>query len=266
MRDPDLQTGVEADVDGAVLTLTINRPDRGNALRQQDCEELIAHLNGIDGGGDVRAILIRSEGKNFCAGADLVSANSGDARPRVGHLTRSLATGAHGLVSAVYNSPVPTVSAVQGKAMGLGLHIVAASDFAIAAAGASFTEPFCKRGFSADSGATFLLPSLIGQRRARQMLLRGISVDAETAAQWGLVDDVVGAEALERAARELAEELAQGPTYSLTHIKRLLNGNGGLDAALAREANSVEVTVRSADFKEGLKAFAERREPAFTGN
>jgi len=215
----------------------------------------------------VRAIVLRAEGRNFCAGADLVSANADQGKPRIGHLSRALESGAHGLISAVWNCPVPTVSAVQGKAIGLGLHLAVACDFTIAATDATFVEPFCKRGFSVDSGGSFLLPRLIGLRRARQMLVRGVAVDAAMAVDWGLIDEAVGPESLDRSANALATELAAGPTYSLGHTKNLLNDPplAGLAAALSQETKSVEATVRSADFKEGLRAFAGRREPVFSG-
>jgi 2-(1,2-epoxy-1,2-dihydrophenyl)acetyl-CoA isomerase len=250
-----------------VLTLTLNRPDKGNALRQTDCAALREKIEAVDGGGDVRAILIRAEGRNFCAGADLVAANADQGKPRAGQLSRSLATGAHGLISAVWNCPVPTVSVVQGKAIGLGLHLAVACDFTVAATDAAFAAPFCKRGFSVDSGGSFLLPRLVGMRRARQMVLRGITVDADTAVAWGLIDEVVAPESLDSVGAALATELAAGPTYSLGHSKSLLNDPplAGIDAVLSQEAKSVEATVRSADFKEGMRAFVERREPSFSG-
>ena len=260
--------GISAAIAGAVLTLTLNRPDKGNALRQHDCTALVEHIEAVDGGGDVRAILVRAQGRNFCAGADLVAANAGETKPRAGHLSRGLKAGPHRLISALWNCPVPTVSAVQGKAIGLGLHLAVVCDFVLAADDATFVEPFCKRGFSVDSGGSFLLPRLVGLRRTRQMLLRGVPVDATTAVEWGLIDEVVASSSLDSAAAALAMELAAGPTYSLGHTKGLLNDPalGGLDAALSQEARSVETTVRSADFKEGLLAFVQRREPVFSGD
>lgn len=261
-----VSAGIEAATTGSVLTLTLNRPEKGNALRQQDCAALMDRIAAADSDA-VRAILIRAEGRNFCAGADLVSANAGDTKPRIGHLTRALEAGAHGLISALWNCPVPTVSAVQGKAIGLGLHVAVVCDFTIAATDASFVEPFCKRGFSVDSGGSFLLPRLIGLRRARQMLFRGVPVDAASALEWGLIDEAVEPDSLDTVARALAVELSAGPTFSLGHSKGLLNNPplAGLDGALSLETRSVEATVRSADFKEGLRAFAERREPDFSG-
>jgi 2-(1,2-epoxy-1,2-dihydrophenyl)acetyl-CoA isomerase len=251
-----------------MLTITLQRPDKGNALRNQDCIAVADALDSVDGAGDVRAVLIRAEGKHFCVGADLVSANAPGEKPATGHLGRALAAGPHRMIASVWNCAVPTVSAVAGRAIGLGLHLAVACDFTVAAVGAMFREPFRDRGFSVDSGGSFLLPRLIGVRRARQMLLRGNDVDAQTALDWGLVDEMVPADALGKTAETLATELAAGPTFSLSHTKHLLNrwAPVTLDTALVAETHAVEATVRSADFKEGLRAFTERRDPQFTGH
>jgi 2-(1,2-epoxy-1,2-dihydrophenyl)acetyl-CoA isomerase len=259
--------GVSLSVDDAVLTITLDRPDKGNALRTQDCAAVREAVQRVDGAGEVRAILVRANGRHFCAGADLVTANAADVKPTAGHLTRGLASGAHGMIAALWDCPVPTVAAVQGKAIGLGLHLAVVCDFTVATDEASFAELFCKRGFSADSGGSFLLPRLIGLRRSRQMLLRGTALDAATAAEWGLIDEVVPTGNLDGTSARLATELAAGPTFSLGHTKQLLNNRAAarLDEALWLEAASVEATVRSADFKEGLRAFSEKREPEFSG-
>lgn len=258
---------IETAVEGPLLVLTLNRPDKGNALRHEDCVTLRRSIEEVDGGTDIRAILIRAEGRHFCAGADLVAANAPGAKPRPGHMARALHAGAHGLISALWHSPVPTVSAVQGRAIGLGMHLAVACDFTIAAEEAVFSAVFCKRGFSVDSGGSYLLPRLIGLRRARQMLMRAVPVPAPTAADWGLIDSAVPGARLEDESLGLATELASGATFSLGHTKRLLNDpvSSDIDAVLAQEAASVEATIRSADFKEGIRAFVERREPVFTG-
>lgn len=259
---------VHGRVDQHTLVLTLARPDKGNALRQEDTEALAGAVEAVDGGGDVRGILIRAEGRHFCVGADLLAANASGDRPRVGHMVRSLESGPHRLIEALWNSRVPTVSAVHGAAIGLGLHLAVVCDFVLAAPDAEFCEPFCKRGFSVDSGGSFLLPRLIGIRRARQMLLRGVSVNAATAVQWGLADEVVEASSVDDAACALAAELAAGPTFSLGHTKDLLNRRavGELAGTLRAEADGVEATIRSADFKEGIRAFIQRRDPTFTGH
>lgn len=252
--------------DDSTLMLTLARPAKGNALREQDITVLVDFVESVDS-GDLRAILIRAEGNDFCTGADLRAANATDTKPRVGHMVRTLESGAHRLIEALWKCRVPTVSAVQGRAMGLGVHLAVVCDFVLAAPDAVFTEPFCERGFSVDSGGSFLLPRLIGIRRARQMLLRGVRVDATTAVAWGLIDQVVDAGALDTAAAELAAKLAAGPTFSLGHTKDLLNRRASPDlaAALRAEADAVEATISSADFKEGIRAFLERRDPVFSG-
>jgi 2-(1,2-epoxy-1,2-dihydrophenyl)acetyl-CoA isomerase len=229
---------------------------------------LVTVVESAQDTGDVRAILLRAEGDTFCAGADLVALGASQGKPRVGHMVRALECGAHRLIEALWNCSVPTVCAVQGKALGLGLHLAVVCDFVLASTDAEFRAPFRDLGFCVDSGGSFLLPRLVGPRRARQMLLRGVGVDASTAVQWGLIDTAVDAVELDAAAFAQAAELATGPTYALGHTKALLNHRAPRDlaAALRAEADSVEATIRSDDFKEGLRAFAERRPPIFTGH
>jgi 2-(1,2-epoxy-1,2-dihydrophenyl)acetyl-CoA isomerase len=261
------EPAVRSELRGAVLILTIDRPEAGNALRNQDCAELADAMAAVDG-GDVRAIVLRAEGNHFCAGADLRVANAAGERPRIGHVVRGLEAGAHRLIATVWNSRVPCISAVQGKAIGLGLHLAVVCDFVIAARDSVFVEPFSKRGFSVDSGGSFLLPRFVGLRRAKQMLLRGAEVGAATALEWGLIDEVVAGDRLDDAAFALAAELAAGPTFSLGHTKELLNSRAPseLTNALRAEADAVEATIRSADFKEGIAAFSEKRDPTFGGS
>jgi 2-(1,2-epoxy-1,2-dihydrophenyl)acetyl-CoA isomerase len=260
---PAIRFRIERDV----LVLTLGRPEKGNALRHQDCQAIASEVEAVDGATGVRAVLVEAEGRHFCVGADLVDANAPGERPAVGHMARQLASGAHRMIEALWNCPVPTVSAVQGPALGLGLHLGVVCDFVLASPEAVFTAPFRDRGFSVDSGGSYLLPRLVGVRRARKMLLRGMPVTAETAAEWGLIDDVVDADSLAASAVALAEELAAGPTFSLGHTKALLNRGAPADlgAALRAEADSVEATIRSADFKEGILSFRERRDPVFSG-
>ncbi|MGZ5397322.1 MAG: enoyl-CoA hydratase/isomerase family protein [Mycobacterium sp.] len=262
------EPSVHRETRGPVLVLTIDRPHAGNALRGEDCAVLADAIAAVDGGNEVRAVLLRAEGKHFCTGADLRAANAGEAKPKVGHMVRGLEAGAHRLIAAVWNCRVPCISAVQGRAIGLGLHLAVVCDLVIAAQDAVFTERFAKLGFSVDSGGSFLLPRLVGLRRARQMLLRGVDVDAATALEWGLIDEVVDAGRLDDAAVALAAELAAGPTFSLGHTKDLLNSRApdDLASALRAEADAVEATIRSADFKEGIRAFSEKRDPIFGGS
>lgn len=214
----------------------------------------------------MRAALIRAEGRHFCTGADLSGARR-DERPVNGHMVRSLAHTHHRLVASVFHCPVPTLAAVQGAAIGFGLHLALATDFIIAGERATFAEPFSDRGFNVDSGGSWLLPRLIGLTRAKQMLYFGERVDASTAAAWGLVAEVVADDVLDAAARSRVSTLATRPTQALAATKRLLHDSGGttLDQALHAESMAVELTLRSDDFKEGMKAFMTKRPPEFTG-
>ena len=261
--------GVRCEVTGGgVLRVTLARPDNANALRGQEVAVLIRALEDAAAGGEVRAVLLRAEGRNFCGGADLVAANApGGERPPLGGMIRRLGASAHRLVRTLWELPVPTVAAVQGRAAGLGLHLALACDFVVAAETAAFSEPFARRGFTADSGATFLLPRLVGVARAKRMLLRGEVVPAPRALDWGLIGDVVPEAELAGTAEDLAAELAAGPTLVHGLVKALISDHltADLPRALDAEARTVELSLRGADFREGIRAFLERRDPAFTG-
>ncbi|WP_207945811.1 enoyl-CoA hydratase-related protein [Actinomadura sp. 7K534] len=260
--------GVRCEVTGGVLRVTLARPDRANALRGQDMGVLLRALEDAAAGGAVRAVLLRGEGRNFCGGADLVAANvPGGERPPLGAMIRNLSATAHRLVRTLWDLPVPSVAAVQGRAAGLGLHLALACDFVVAADTAAFSEPFAQRGFTADSGGTFLLPRLIGVARAKQMLIRGAVVPAPRALEWGLIGEVVPADELAAAAGDLAAELAAGPTLVHGLTKALISEHltADLPRALDAEARTVELSLRGEDFKEGVRAFLGRRAPLFTG-
>jgi 2-(1,2-epoxy-1,2-dihydrophenyl)acetyl-CoA isomerase len=179
-----------------------------------------------------------------------------------------LASGNHRLIRSVHDCRLPVVAAVQGAARGFGLHLAMAADFVIAGRQASFGEPFTDRGFSVDSGGSWLLPRRVGIARAKRLLYTAEEIDADTALDWGLIDELVDPATLEAAARRMAEMLASRPTQALAATKRLLHDHAvtDLDQALDAEAMAVELTVRSNDFKEGMAAFAERRPPRFTGS
>jgi 2-(1,2-epoxy-1,2-dihydrophenyl)acetyl-CoA isomerase len=260
--------------DGDVLVCTIRRPQIGGALRHVDC---VALANAIEEAGFermVRAVLIRSEGRNFCTGADLANANPPrvegvkPTRRAVGSLAAELTSAPHRLIDVLWSCPLPTLAAVQGRAAGLGLHLALACDVVVAGQGASFSEPFLTRGFSADSGGTFLLPRLVGLARAKKLLYFGRPISAVIAETWGLIAEVVADDNLERASRSMVEELAAGPTVAIGLTKASLQRHqqsGDITDALRAEAGAVELSVRSDDFKEGIRAFNEKRPPVFHG-
>jgi 2-(1,2-epoxy-1,2-dihydrophenyl)acetyl-CoA isomerase len=260
---------IDATITGSELRITLRRPDRGNALSSPAAAELASTIDDVSlTKPEVRVIVIGSEGRQFCTGADLTpSADKPASKPINGHMVRSLADSHHRAIQVVFDCRVPTVAAVQGAAIGFGLHLALACDFVVAGAAATFREPFAQRGFSVDSGGSWLLPRLIGMHRAKRMLYLAEEIDAATAHEWGLVSHLAGDDDVESTAAALAVTLAAGPTQALAATKRLLHdsADGDLRAAMHAESMAVELTLRSRDFREGMKAMAERRDQDFSG-
>lgn len=260
--------GCEVELDGSVLRLRLDRPDKRNALSDG---MTLALTDAVDAAGRderVRAIVLSGNGDHFCGGADIVSRNAArEERPRVGSIQRRLPSLAHRLVPAVLSVQVPVVCRVQGWAAGIGCQLALAADFTVAASDARLWEPFTQRGFTPDSGATWLLPRLAGVARARRMLLLGEAVLGEQAAEWGLVHEACAADELDDHVEALVARLAAGPTVALGLTKWLLlsGATAPLPDHLQDEALALELSSRSEDFREGLKAFAEKRDPEFRG-
>lgn len=228
----------------------------------------IAELTDAATDDELRAILIQGAGDDFCSGADWVATNSGsDQRPRTGDILRRIPHGAHRVIELIHDIQLPVVCSVRGFAVGLGCNLALAADFTVAATDAVFWEPFAARGFSPDSGATWLLPRLIGLTRAKRMLLLGDKVGAAEAADWGLIHQAVDPRELDRVTEELLSRLANGPTVALGLAKQALHygQHATLNQSMTQELFDVELSCRTRDFKEGLAAFQEGRPPEFRG-
>ncbi|EID14915.1 enoyl-CoA hydratase/isomerase family protein [Mycolicibacterium phlei] len=258
---------VRIERDDAILRLTLDRPDRRNSLSYPMIGELITALTEAATDDSLRAVHVRSAGPDFCSGADVVAANSGDRRPRTGDLVRRIPHGANRVVELVTTLHLPVVCTVRGWAVGLGANLALAADFTVAADDATFWEPFIGRGFSPDSGSTWLLPRLVGLARARRMLLLGEKVSGADAADWGLIHQAVPADRLDTTADELVARLAAGPTVALGLAKQAIayGQQATLADSMTQELFNVELSCRTSDFKEGLAAFRERRRPEFRG-
>ncbi len=264
----DAEGSVTALQDGAILRLTLDRPARRNSLTQPMIETLVASLTGAAADDSLRAIHIRGAGNDFCAGADWVATNSDSGqRPRTGDLVRRIPHAAHRLIELVHSIQLPVICSVRGWAAGMGCNLALAADFAVAATDAVFWEPFIDRGFSPDSGATWLLPRLVGVARARRMLLLGEKVSATDAADWGLIHKSVSPAELDNTVEELLARLAGGPTVAIGLAKQALNfgQHASLSQSMTQELFNLELTCRTKDFKEGLEAFRQRRTPNFDG-
>lgn len=230
-------------------------------------QTLVAALTDAATDDTLRAIHIRGAGDDFCAGVDWVATNSEADRPRTGDLVRRIPHTAHRVIELVHSIHLPVVCSVRGFAAGLGCNLALSADFTVAATDAVFWEPFVARGFSPDSGASWLLPRLIGLTRAKQMLLLGDKVGATDAADWGLIHRAVGPPDLDDTTEELLARLAAGPTVALGLAKQAIHyaQHATLAQAMTQELFDLELSCRTKDFKEGLTAFRERRPPQFHG-
>lgn len=265
--DPRGDGTVTARRDGAVLRLTLTRPDRRNSLSPPMTETLIDVLTEAASDDALRAIHIQGSGDDFCAGADWVATNSAGHRPRTGDLVRRIPHAAHRIIELLQTIQLPVVCSVRGWAVGLGCNLALAADFTVAATDAVFWQPFLARGFSPDSGATWLLPRLVGLARARRMLLLGEQVSGASAEQWGLIHQAVAPADVDATTEELLGRLADGPTIAIGLTKQALDygQQATLSQAMTQELFNLELSCRTADFKEGLAAFTQRRSPDFTG-
>ncbi|GIH06696.1 enoyl-CoA hydratase [Rhizocola hellebori] len=262
--------GVLVELADGVLSLRIDEPRRRNALNDATVRALIDSLELAQNDESVRAVLLSGAGDHFCGGFDIVQRNASAAdrpRPRPGAIQRRLPSQAHRLIPQLCDLQVPVVCAVTGYAVGIGFQLALASDFVVTDATATFWQPFITRGMTPDSGATWLTTRAVGPLRARRLLLLGERLDAATAQQWGIVHEVVEAGSAHDAARELAAKLASGPTVALGLTKALINqaADAVLRDQLSAEALSLEISSRAQDFREGLSALVEKREPTFSG-
>lgn len=255
-----------------VLRVKLVKPAKRNALDDDMIAVLIDVFEQAEKDEAVRSILLSAEGDHFCSGFDIVGRNAGagdgeQQRPRIGSIQRRLPSHAHRLIPVMCTVQVPIVVAARGWVAGIGLHVAAAADFLVIAEDAKVWEPFSQRGFTPDSGGTWLLPRAVGLQHARELLVLGTAIDGRTAVEWGLGHRAVPSAEVDDVAEPLARQLADGPTVSLGLAKWLLHTSAEhtLDQHLRDEAFAMELSSRSEDFKEGLRAFVEKRDPTFTG-
>jgi 2-(1,2-epoxy-1,2-dihydrophenyl)acetyl-CoA isomerase len=260
--------GIVVEHDDGVLRIVIDRPKRKGSLDPESVRRIIETLEAAATDESLRVILLSSAGDDFCSGADWVARNrDSEQKPRTGSIQRRTPIQAHRLIALLLEIQLPVVCAVRGWAAGLGCQLALAADFTVAAEGSRFWLPFTKRGFTPDSGATWLVPRLIGIARAKELLLLGRPVDASDAAAWGMIHRAVPADELDDAVNGLVSELRTSATVAIGLTKRSIHAglDGGIVEAMEHEALALELSSRSADFREGLSAFTERRDPRFEG-
>lgn len=269
-----MAAGLRAEHDDGVLTLTIDRTDVHNALDAATREALGAALEQASDDLAVRAVVITGAGdRAFCTGADLRGGAAAPARPADaparahGEIARTIATGWQRLVTAVIDCDKPLVAAVNGVAAGAGMHLALACDVVVLAETAKLVPVFVRRGIAPDAAGAYLLTRLVGPLVAKRLYLFGDDVPAADALRLGLATEVVAAAEVRERAAALARRLASGPTRTLATTKRLVNHALDVDrgTALAEEAWAQEAVMTTHDAQEGVRAFAERRDPEFRG-
>lgn len=241
-----------------VLWVTINRPEMRNAVDLEVCDALRAELRDVQ----ARAIVLQGAGTAFCSGGDLADKAS------LGLGTLNWMRRVGDLVLSIANAPVPTIAKVHGPAFGLGANLAFACDLTLASEGASFCEIFAQRGLSVDGGGTWLLPRLVGLKKAKELAMLCERIDAAQALELGLVNRVVPEGELDALVEDWATRLASGATQALGLIKSMMDDAFGisLEEALEREGQAQAISVASNDVAEGFKAFMEKRPANFVGS
>ncbi|HSC97489.1 MAG TPA: 2-(1,2-epoxy-1,2-dihydrophenyl)acetyl-CoA isomerase PaaG [Casimicrobiaceae bacterium] len=251
---------------GGIARVTLNRPERLNSFTTQMHAELREALARVASGGEARVLLVTGQGRAFCAGQDLSDRAVAPGEAPV-DLGTSIEENYRPLVLTLRELPIPVVCAVNGVAAGAGANIALACDIVIAARSASFIQAFCKIGLVPDSGGTFFLPRLVGTARAMGLAMLGDKVTAEQAVSWGLIWKCVDDVDLGSTTEGLLAQLAQAPTRGLAAIKRALYASSGntLSQQLDLERDLQRELGYSADYREGVAAFLEKRAPRFAG-
>ncbi|ARG17423.1 TPA: 2-(1,2-epoxy-1,2-dihydrophenyl)acetyl-CoA isomerase [Acinetobacter nosocomialis] len=246
--------------------LTFNRPKALNSFNVDMHREVAEVLNLWTKNPEVRCVVISGEGRGFCAGQDLGD-RVVDPNAEAPDLGYSIETYYNPLIKKIVNMPKPVICAVNGVAAGAGANIALACDLVIAAKSANFVQAFCRLGLVPDSAGTWFLPRAVGHARAMGLTLLGDKLPAETAKEWGMIWDVVEDAELKAKVTELAERLAKQPTFGLSLIKKAIHqsSNNTFDEQMLLERDLQRIAGRSEDYREGVQAFMNKREPNFKG-
>jgi 2-(1,2-epoxy-1,2-dihydrophenyl)acetyl-CoA isomerase len=250
-------------VESGVCTITLNRPEVYNALNDGITFELQDAFKQVAREDSIRVVVLTGEGKAFCSGQDLKASQSGEKRSFINSLHKRY----NPIIRAMRTLPKPVIGRVNGVAAGAGCSLALACDMIIASDEATFIEVFINIGLVPDSGSSFFLPRLVGMAKAFELATMGSRVKATEAVAMGLINKSVPHAELDTEVKKYTDYYAQAPTKSIGLIKKMLNkaSSSSLDEALDYEAYCQEIAGNSADYKEGVTSFLEKRKPSFTG-
>jgi enoyl-CoA hydratase/carnithine racemase len=245
-----------------VLTITLNRPERKNAINGTMWEELLATFRDAATDASVRVVVLTGAGGAFCSGADLSPGGRDAAKHQLVRM-RDVAD----VALALHRLPQPTIAKVDGVAAGAGCNMALGCDLVVASDTARFSEIFARRGLTIDFGGSWLLPRLVGLHKAKELALLADIISADEAERLGIVNRVVPAAELDAFVDDWAARLAAGPPLALSMTKKLLNDGlaTSLDQALEAEGMAQTVNFGTKDTAEAMAAFLEKRDPTFTG-
>jgi 2-(1,2-epoxy-1,2-dihydrophenyl)acetyl-CoA isomerase len=257
---------IEFVIEDGVAILTLNRPDSLNSFNAEMHAEVREALKETKKNAEIRALVITGNGRGFCAGQDLSDRNvaPGTEAPNLGE---SIEKNYNPMIRSIRALEMPVICAVNGVAAGAGANIALACDIVFAARSAKFIQAFCKIGLIPDSGGTWTLPNTVGQARAMALSMLGDRLTAEQAEQWGMIWKAVDDEELKSTAIATAKQLATQPTKGLALIKRAIQASSTntLDEQLDLERDLQTIAGRTDDYREGVAAFMEKRQPTFKG-
>lgn len=257
---------IEFEITDGVAVLTLNRPDSLNSFNTDMHAEMRDALKQVKTNAEVRCLLITGNGRGFCAGQDLSDRNV-DPGAEMPNLGESIEKNYNPMIRTISGLEMPVICAVNGVAAGAGANIALACDIVLASKAASFIQAFCKIGLVPDSGGTWTLPRAVGFPRAMALSMLGDKLSAEQAEQWGMIWKTYEPEELKDAALAMAKQLATQPTKGLALIKRAIqaSANNSFDEQLDLERDLQTLAGRTEDYREGVSAFMNKRQPEFQG-